>query len=456
MSAALKRHDVDMTQGSILRHLIAFALPLMVGNIFQQLYNTVDSVVVGNFVSKQALAAVGSVGPVINTLVGFFSGFSVGVSVLISRNYGAKNEKGVHDAVHTSLLAVVVLSVFMTAAGVFLVEPLLRFMRTPDDVFSEAKTYLTIYFSGVLGLMLYNIGAGILRAVGDSRRPLYFLIFCTVSNTLLDLIFVVVFHWGVAGVAWATVIAQFLSAVLVLVVLGRSTGCSYRFIPAHLTLDGAIIKQIVHLGLPTALQMALTSFSNVFVQGYINKFGSACMAGWSSYGKLDSFALLPLSSISAAGSTFVGQNLGGGQVSRAKNGIKYAIGLAIFSMLILGTPLMVFSPQLVRLFNADAEVIAFGSLFIRTLTPFYLFVCVYDPLMGALRGAGETVIPTLLLMSGFIAARQIYLFFISRVTEDILPIALGYPLGWAWCFAVITLYYFCSGWEKRHKAVGSK
>jgi putative MATE family efflux protein len=274
MESIFKRKDINMTEGSILRHLIMFSVPLLIGNIFQILYNTVDSVVVGNFVGKEALAAVGSVTSIINTLIGFFMGLSTGASVVISQYYGARDDKNVHEAVHTTIVLTFILCVIFTFIGVLMVPHMLRLMSTPEDVFDGAAQYLRIYFFGVTGLMVYNMGAGILQAVGDSRRPLYFLIVSALTNTVLDLVFVVNFGWGIAGVAIATVIAQCLSAVLVIIVLTRSTA-SYSLTWSRMRLDIAMLNRILKIGLPSALQQAITSFSNVFVQSYINQFGSA-------------------------------------------------------------------------------------------------------------------------------------------------------------------------------------
>lgn len=311
--------STDMTQGTIWKQLLSFAAPMLLGLIFQQMYNTVDSIVVGNYVSSQALAAVGTTGPLINTLLGFFNGFSTGATVVIARAYGARDRKSVHDAVHTTILTTFLMAILFTGLGMYLTPYLLRMMKTPGDMMSEATTYLRIYFMGVSGLMFYNMGAGILRAVGDSRRPLYFLVFSAIVNTAGDLIFVLVFHMGVAGVAYATILAQALSAMLVLYVLARSDG-PYKLFFRRLCIKLPVLRQIVGIGLPTALQGAITAFSNVFVQSYINAFGSDCAAGWSIYGKLDQFALLPQQSLSAANTTFVGQNLGAGNVPRAKRG----------------------------------------------------------------------------------------------------------------------------------------
>ena len=309
MARKSRRLDSDMTQGSIWRQLIEFSLPMMIGLIFQQLYNTVDTIVVGQFVGKEALAAVGTTSSIINMLVGFAAGLSTGSSVIISQCYGSRDHEGLHKAVHTSISITFILAVAFTALGVLWADTLLRLQSTPEDVFPEAHTYLTIYFSGLLGLLLYNMGSGILRAVGDSRRPLYFLVFSAVINTALDLIFVVVLGMGVEGVAYATIIAQFLSALLTLFVLTRDHA-PYGIHWNRLCIDLPTLKRIISIGLPSGIQQAITSFSNVFVQGYINFFGSACMAGWSSYNKLDAFTLIPMQAIAMASTTFVGQNYG--------------------------------------------------------------------------------------------------------------------------------------------------
>ena len=323
-----KKKDTDMTEGVIWKQLLWFALPLMVGNVFQQFYNTVDSIVVGNFVGKEALAAVGSVGSIINSVIGFFGGLATGASVVIAQSYGAKNDGKVSIAVHTTFCMTLVLCVVFTIVGISATPFLLRFMSMPDDVIGEATEYLMIYFSGVSGLMIYNMGAGVLRAVGDSKRPLYFLVFSACVNTVLDLVFVVKLHWGIAGVAWATVIAQGLSAVLILVVLFRANG-AYRLVLSKMKTDRGALQEIVRIGFPSAVQQTVTAFSNVFVQSYINSFGSNAMAGWSAYGKIDQFMMLPMQSVALAATTFVGQNHGARREDRVKKGTRTALGLSM-------------------------------------------------------------------------------------------------------------------------------
>ena len=443
--------SIDMTEGRIAKQLLSFAAPMLIGLVFQQLYNTVDTIVVGNFVSSQALAAVGTTGPLINTLLGFFNGFSAGATVVIARAFGARDGRSVYHAVHTTILMTLIMAVAFTVAGMALTPTLLRLMRAPEDMFAEAVIYLRIYFAGVSGLMLYNMGAGILRAVGDSRRPLYFLIFSAIVNTVGDLVFVLVFRLGVAGVAYATILAQALSALLVMAVLMRSEG-PYRLYLNRLKLHVPTLKKIISIGLPTAIQSAITAFSNVFVQSYINVFGSDCAAGWSIYGKLDQFALLPQQSISLASATFVGQNLGAGNIGRAKQGIRSAIMMGMACTACLMAPLMLFARPLLSLFNQKPEVLYYGRLFVLWISPFYLFACVNDIMGGALRGAGEALAAMICMLSSFVAIRQVYLYVISRVANSAVLVGLGYPLGWVLCCIFLLLCYKLIPWEKKQSA----
>jgi len=446
MSALKKKKDVDMTSGSIVRHLLSFAIPLLLGNIFQQLYNAVDSIVVGNFVGKEALAAVGSVGPVINILIGFFAGLSLGASVVISQYYGAHNDERVHDAVQTTMLMTLLLCVGVTVIGVIFTPTMLRFMKTPEDVFRESAEYLRIYFWGISGLMLYNMCAGILRAVGDSRRPLYFLMVSAVTNTVLDIVFVAWFNMGIAGAAYATVIAQCLSAALVMLLLMRSKAC-YRIEWQTLKMDRIVMKKIMVIGMPTAIQASVTSLSNVFVQSYINRFGSACMAGWTTYSKIDSFAALPMQMLASAITTFVGQNIGAKQLDRAKEGIRTAFVLTAIGTAVPVAAVMIFAPQLISLFNREQEVLYYGTLFIRMISPFYMVSMIHNVLSGAMRGAGETRVPMFIMLGSFVLFRQIYLAVSYGLTKSIIVVSLGYPVGWILCTVLMILYYRSGKWS---------
>ena len=447
MSTAIKRisfgrrKDVDMTEGNIFKHLLMFAVPLLIGNIFQQLYNMVDTWVVGNYVSDEAFSAVGTVGPITYLLIGFFIGFSSGSSVVISQYYGAKRYDKVRDTVHTAIVMTFLLGIAFTVIGVLMVPLMLSLMNTPETVVPEATEYLTVYFAGIMGLMIYNMGSGILRAIGDSKRPFYFLVVSAVTNIVLDLVFVLVFRMGVAGVALATVIAQALSATLVLITLFRTTTC-VKLSFSSLKIDKEMLGKIVRLGIPAALQMAITSFSNVFVQSYINYFDKYAMGGWTAYSKIDQLILLPMQSLALASTTFVGQNLGIGNEARARKGVTTALLMSVASTVILMIPVMIFAPQAVWFFNKEPAVIEFGTLFIRWLSPFYVLCCVNQVYAGALRGSGNTKAPMVIMLLSFVGFRQLYLFVMKNfISNTILPISMSYPAGWLVCSTLMFIYF---------------
>ena len=432
----------DMTEGSILRQMILFALPLMLGNVFQMLYNTVDSVIVGNFVSKQALAAIGSTTVIVNMMVFFFNGFSIGAGVVIGQYFGARDMDKLHRAIETTMAATFILSLLFSLLGVALVRPLLRFMSTPEDVLPEATVYLRIYLGGISGLLIYNMGSGILRAVGDSTRPLYFLILTSLLNIVLDLFFVLVLKMGVAGAAVATVLSQFVSGALILVLLTRTRDI-YRLVWRELKIELFLLKKIFAVGLPMAIQQVLTAFSNIFVQGYVNVFGSDVMAGWSSYNKLDQFIMLPMQSMAMASTTFVSQNIGAGKERRADQGTGVALMLSTSVTLGIAVALFVFASPAVRLFSPDSDVIRYGVLFIRANVFFLLLNCVNHVLAGALRGRGDSAAPMIIMLSCFVGARQVYLYLVTHLVANTpLLVGLGYPVGWTLCFIVQLSYYF--------------
>lgn len=435
------RYDVDMTQGSTTRHLVRFALPLLAGNLFQQLYNMVDTWVVGNFVSNEAFSAVGTVTPIINTLIGFFLGMSSGAGVVISQYYGAHRPEKVREAVHTAMLLTVIMGVVFTGVGIAMTPLMLELMKTPAEVAPDQAAYLTIYFAGIMGLLLYNMGSGILRAVGDSQRPFYFLLVSAGVNTALDLLFVLKFGMGVEGVAYATIIAQAVSAALTIAVLIGYDG-SVKLSLRDLRIHWRMLKKIVAVGIPAALQMAITAFSNVFVQGYINHFGADCMSGWTAYTKIDQLVILPVQSLSLASTTFVGQNLGVGNVERAKGGVRRALYLSFAVTAVLLVPVLTLAPDMTAFFNSKPEVVSYGALLLRLLSPFYFFFCINQIYSGALRGSGNSQVPMLIMLGSFVVFRQIYLYVMAHfISNEIVPIAMGYPAGWFVCSAVTLLYY---------------
>lgn len=439
-SAARKKH-VDMTSGSIAGHLISFALPLLFGNIFQQLYNTVDTWVVGNFASNEAFSAVGSVGPIINVLIGLFMGLSTGAGAVISQFYGAKQLRQVQDAVHTSVMLTLLLSILFTIVGIAFTPAMLRLTKMPENVIPEATTYLRIYFAGITGLLIYNMGSAILRSVGDSKRPFYFLVIAALLNSVLDVLFVVFFKMGVAGVAWATILAQGVSAILVIIALFRDRDIIHLEL-RKLTIHRDVLRKIFRVGIPAALQLAVTSFSNVFVQSYINYFGPNFMSGWTAYSKINQIVLLPMQSISLAITTFVGQNLGAGQTERARKSVGVAFGLSVGASAILLLPILLFAPALVGFFNPNKEVITFGALLLRMLCPFFLVYCIHDTLGGALRGAGNGQVPMVITLGCFVFFRQIYLYVMANfICNEVIPIAMSFPTGWVLSSTLVLIYF---------------
>lgn len=430
----------DMTDGNIGKQLILFMIPLLVGNIFQQLYNTIDSIVVGNYVGKDALAAVTSTSPISIMLVGFFMGMSTGAGVIVSQYFGARDEKSLRKSVHTAIMLTIILGVAFMIIGYFITPIMLKLMDTPDSVMSDANTYLRTYFLGILGLMLYNMASGILRAVGDSKTPLYILIFSSILNIILDLFFVIVLKLGVAGVAYATIISQFLSALIVIGMLLLSKDI-YSLRLNELRIDMPILKKIVKVGLPAGLQTAIVSFSNVFVQSYINHFGAEAAAAWGVYSRIDAFVILPMQSMGLSITTFVGQNAGAGKKKRIKDGIRIAMIMAIVITTVICLPLVYFAPKIVVLFNKEAQVIAYAALFIRVNELFDIVACTNQIQAGALRGVGNAIVPSIVMIFSFVFFRQIYLKIVSILTSSIIPIAWGYPAGWICCSIVLFIYF---------------
>lgn len=435
--------EVDMTSGGIVALLLNFAAPLLLGNIFQQLYNTVDTWVVGNYVGKNAFSAVGTLSPIINTIIGFFIGFSNGACVIISRHFGAGDKEKVQRSVHTFVAVTLILCVVFTILGIALTPLMLDLIKSPAEVRSEQYTYLSIYFAGVTGLLLYNMGSAILRAVGNSVYPFLFLVVSALLNTAMDLVFVIAFDMGTAGVAYATIAAQMVSAILVMAMLFK-TDSSVRVRLKSLRIDRSILGGIFRIGLPAALQMSVTAFSNIFVQSYINFFGSDCMGGWTAYSKIDQLLFLPMNSLSLATQTFVGQNLGRKLTDRTRRGIRTSLFMSMLCTAVLIIPVVAFAPSLVRFFidESEAGVIHYGTLFLRMISPFYVMCCLNQIYGGALRGAGEAKVSMVIMLGSFVLFRQIYLFVVSNyVSNTVVAISLGYPFGWLLCSILMLVFY---------------
>ena len=429
---------IDMTNGSVRSALVRFAIPILIGNLFQQLYNAADSLIVGNFVGSTALAAVTSTGTLIYLLVGLFYGVAMGAGVIVARHIGAKDAGKVSAAVHTTVAAGLIASVILAVAGVLLTPTLLVLMDTPDDVMAEATTYLTIYFAGIIGLVMYNIFVGIMQAAGDSRHPLYYLIFSSCLNIALDLIFIAVFGMGVAGAATATVIAQVFSAVLCLVRLMRISEI-YQVHVRQIRIDGPMLVSIVKVGIPSGIQNCAHALSNVVIQSYINGYGSAAMAGIGAYVKVEGFALLPLTSFAMAITTCVSQNLGAKKKDRVDESVRFGLTAGIIMTQLIGVVLFLFAPQLIALFASDPEVISYGVGRGRVATVFF-FLFAYTQLMTSImRGCGHAAEPMAVFIICWCVMRILIMSIGGQITSSVALAYWVYPV--TWLFSSVVLFF---------------
>lgn len=436
-----------MIEGVIWKQLVLFSIPLLLGNLFQQLYNTVDSIIVGNYLGSNALAAVGSSTPIINLIVGFFMGLATGAGVVISRFYGARQKENLHDSVHTAIALTFVSGLVITIIGVLISPWLLKVMGTPDNVMEHSVLYLKIYFLGIIFVMIYNMCAGILRAVGDSKNPLYVLIMTSVINIVLDLLFVVVIPMGVSGVAVATLIAQAISAVAVLIMLIK-TKAEYRLILKDIRIRKDILWYIIQMGLPSAFQSSIIAFSNVIVQGNINSFGSNAMAGCSSYIKLDGFAIMPIMSFSMAITTFTGQNMGAKRYDRVKKGAKTCAILSMSVITCISILMFIFGENLIRIFTGDEKVIYYGISMLKTLVPCYIFLGIAHTFSGVLRGAGLAFVPMIILVLNMCVLRIIWLSVMMPLYHHISIVFYGYTITWITSAICMYVYYKKAHWLK--------
>ena len=428
-----------MTEGTVWKRIVRFAIPVFIGQLFQQMYNTVDSLIVGKMIGTSALAAVTATGSIIYLIVGFFMGFSMGAGVVIARDIGAGDERAVSRSVHTTVAMGLVATVIMTVLGMLLTPVILGWMGTPDDVFPEAATYLRTYFAGSIGLVFYNLFVGILQASGDSRHPLYYLIFSSVLNAILDFSFIRFLHMGVEGAALATIIGQIVSALLVMRRLLR-TDEVIRFVPKQIRFDRGKLLQIIQIGLPTALQACVIDLANMMIQSYINSFGKVAMAGIGASTKLEGFIFLPVNAFSMAISTVVAQNLGAGERGRVRQGIKFGLITSVLVVEALGALMIVFSPQLVALFDSNPEVIRYGALRGQTCGLFFC-LCGFSHVASAvMRGVGKPTVPTIVMLTCWCAVRVITLLTIGRVYHNIMLAIWIYPITWS-LSAIVYLFY---------------
>ena len=441
-----------MTEGSIWKSILLFSVPLILGNLLQQLYNTADSIIVGNFLGSNALAAVGSSGSPIYLLIGFSQGVAVGAGVVVSQYLGAKDKKETRIAVHTSLAIAVILGLILTVGGIAVSRSLLVWMNTPEEVLGDAVTYMKLYFGGVLFSVVYNMAAGILNAAGNSRRSLVYLAAASVTNIVLDLVLIAGLKMGVAGAAIATDLSQLVSCVLSLRFLMKTDdACHVKL--SGIRLHRSMAGRIIRVGLPTGIQNMVISISNVLVQAGVNGYGAAAMAGFGAYMKIDGFNILPVTSISMAATTFVGQNFGAGKIDRVKKGTFVTLGMCIVYTILTGILLLVFQDPIMHLFTGDETVIAYGKICMLYFCPFYWMLGILQGLAGTVRGTGKSVPPMVVLLISLCLFRIVWIQFALPLFAGIEGVLLVYPVSWAVGAVLMVLYAWKGKWMQLPEAI---
>lgn len=433
--------SIDLIHGDMKRNFTLFCLPIFYGLIFQNLYNSVDSIVVGQFVSSNALAAVTVCGNITNMMVGFFTGLSTGASVLYSRYFSADDPENLRKSIHTSILFVMLLGIAITAAALFYSRALLQFINCPADVIEDALVYLRIYLIGLLFTGFYNVGSAVMRSVGDSRTPFYYLIAASLLNIVLDVLLVTAVHMGVIGVAVATIISQGVSAFLTMRRM-RTTKEVWKLEWADLKIDRPILKEIILLGMPAAIQTIIQSISNLFVQGYINEFGAYAVAGIGSAQKIDQFACMPAQSIGLGLTTYVSLNEGADEHERCRRGIQFATVLDLIITALVSIPVYMNAGALMSIFTNDPEVIKAGIGLLRVIMPLYEFMGLMQVSAGILRGYGKSMAVMAFSIGGMVVLRQIYLFIVMNRFHTIQMIYWCYPVCWIATVAASYIYYF--------------
>ena len=445
------KSSASITEGIIYKALLSFFFPILFGTFFQQLYNTVDAVVVGRFVGKEALAAVGgSAAMFINLLVGFFMGLSSGAGVIISQFYGAKNDSDIKNAVHTSVSLCIIGGALMTVLGFFLARPMMILMKSPEEIIDMAVIYLRIYFLGMIPMFIYNMISGILRAVGDSRTPLIILIISCFCNIALDIILVVLFNLGVAGVAIATVLCQFISAAISLGFL-MHTKESYHFSFKSLSLRPDMLSAILKIGFPAGIQSILYTVSNLIIQTNINTFGTNDIAAWAAYGKIDVLFWMIVNAFGISVTTFSGQNYGAKKYDRVKKGMWVTLALSTGTTLFITALFLIFPRQLLSLFTSDQDVLTEGMQMMHFLVPFYVTYISIEVLSGTIRGAGISFAPMMITVFGICGLRLVWLFTAVPLSHSIITVIWSYPITWIITTIAFWIYYLKGNWLRKEK-----
>ena len=440
----------QITEGVIWKQLLIFFFPILMGTFFQQMYNTVDTIIVGRLVGTEALAAVGATGPLVSMVNGFFIGVSSGATVVLSQAYGAGDRKGVSDSIHTGVALSLLLGVMLTAIGICLGGRVMGWMGTPENCMADATTYLRIYFAGSIGTVVYNMGAGILRAMGDSKRPMLFLMVTCILNVVLDLLFVAVLHMGVAGAALATVLSQMISAVLPIVVLLRQK--EDRLELRKLRIERSLLGRILRIGIPAGLQFVTFDFSNILIQSGVNSFGDITMAAWTAHGKTDALTWMVTGAFGVSITTFVGQNFGAQKYSRIRKGTWTCLAMGVVMVAALDALLLAFRTPILGIYTDNPEVIAVGSMVMLSIMPYEFLFMPIEVFAGTMRGVGNSLMPTLITGSCVCLFRVVWLMTAVRHWHSLKTLTLSYPLSWALAAAVFLAVYFKGNWLRRRIA----
>ena len=426
-------YEMDMCNGPLTKKILIFSIPLMCSGILQLLFNAVDMIVVGQYSGSHALAAVGSTASLINLLVNVFIGLSVGANVLIAQAYGAHNDHDMRETLHTSVLLSIICGFLLSFIGIFLAKPLLLLMGTPDEVIDLATLYMKIYFAGMPAMLLYNFGSSILRAMGDTKRPLYFLLIAGVINAILNLVFVIGFKMSVAGVALATVIAQCISAFLIVLCLMRTSG-SCQLTLSKLHINKTVLLKIMRIGLPAGFQGAIFSISNVLIQSSVNSFGAIAMAGSAATANLEGFVYTSMNAFHQTALSFTGQNMGGKKYER----IKPILHICLISVLVVGSTMslffFIFRFPLLRLYSSDSEVIAYGIIRMKVIFSTYFLCGIMDVLVGSIRGIGYSILPMIVSLLGACGLRILWVFTAFRLVPTLTTLYVSYPISWGITF----------------------
>ena len=441
-------YKTSMTEGVIWKKMLIFCIPLILGNLFQQLYSTIDSVIVGKLVGKEALGAIGSCDPIITFTLGLCIGASAGAGVIIAQYYGAKNEKGLKTAVHTTFVIGVVLGLFLQIIGILMVPSIMRWINTPEDVFDTAVLYLQVYFGGLFFTVIFNMASAILNGCGNSQKSVRYLVISSFVNIVLDLLFVIVFKWGVFGAAFATLLSQMVSCILILKFL---TGCHelYKVDFKSIAADRGTTMDIIKLGLPTAIQNMVRSGANIMVQATVNSFGTLVMAGYAAYIRIDGINWLPLMSLGMAASTFTGQNIGAGKLDRVKKGIGVSVGMSVAYTLLTGVLLIGFREPIIGIFTDDPGVVKYGVITLLGYIPLYWIFAAYTTLTGTLSGAGKTFAVMVISIVTQCIFRVVWILVITRVHNTFWALLCMLPVSWFLGVLAALLYMGRNDWMKQ-------